>query len=399
MAIKSINSANLKGKKVLVRFDFNVPLDKNDPSKISDTSRIDSAIPTLNYIIEQEASKIIMMSHLGRPDGKPNPKYSLEPVAAYLADKLGKDVILTESCLDASIPTLINLPTTKIVLLENLRFHPEEEDNNRSFAEKLSRYADIYINDAFGVSHRKHASVYEINAFFPRTNYAGFLLLNEVETLDKLLNKPKKPFMALLGGSKVSDKIKTIQKLLRLVDKLLIGGAMSYPFLKAKNIPVGKSLCSDEDVELAKSILRDDKMQKIILPFDHVLVKKMEDEKGICSANANIDGNFLGLDIGPITIKKYSEILTQAKTIFWNGPMGYFEKAQFAEGTNAMAKCLADCHENALTVVGGGDSVSAIQKSGFASKIGHISTGGGASLEFIEKGELPGVQALKFGIS
>lgn len=399
MALKSISSANFKGKKVLVRFDFNVPLDKKDPKKISDTSRIDAALATLKYLVENEASKIIMMSHLGRPDGKPNPKYSLEPVAAYLAEKLGKDVILTESCLDGSIPTLLNLPTTKFVLLENLRFHPEEENNDRNFAEQLSRYADIYVNDAFGVSHRKHASVYEINAFFPRANYAGFLLQKEVETLDQLLNKPQKPFMALLGGAKVSDKIKTIQRLLILVDKLIIGGAMSYPFLKAKNISIGKSLCSDEDVELAKSILRNDKMQKILLPLDHVLVQTMDDDKGQISVGENIDANLIGLDIGPKTIKKYAETLSQAKTIFWNGPMGYFEKTPFAEGTNAMAKCLADFHSHALTVVGGGDSVSAVQKSGFASRIGHISTGGGASLEFIEKGELPGVQALKFGLS
>ena len=222
MAIKSLAQADIKGKKVLIRFDFNVPLDKKDPTKITDTTRIDAALPTLKYVLEHEASKIIMMSHLGRPDGKPHPKYSLEPVASYLAEKLGKEVILTQSCLDTSIPTLINLPTTKLILLENLRFHPEEESNDRSFAEKISRYADIYVNDAFGVSHRKHASVYEINAFFPRKCYAGFLLLKEVETLEHMLDKPQKPFMALLGGAKVADKITTINRLLIIVDKLLV---------------------------------------------------------------------------------------------------------------------------------------------------------------------------------
>ncbi len=398
MAIKFLNQADIKGKKILIRFDFNVPLDKKNPTKITDTTRIDAALPTLKYIIDQEPSKIIMMSHLGRPDGKPNSKYSLEPVALYLAEKLGKEVILTESCIDTSIPTLINLPTTKFILLENLRFHPEEENNDRNFAEKISHYADIYINDAFGVSHRKHASVYEINAFFQRKNYAGLLLQKEVETLEHMLNKPKKPFMALLGGAKVADKIKTINRLLIVVDKLLIGGAMSYPFLKAKGINIGKSLCDDSDVELATSILRADKLKKIELPLDHVVVKNFEDNQGNITTSNEIAAEYLGLDIGPKTIAHYQELLSKAKTIFWNGPMGYFEKKSFAHGTFAMAEHLAGCKE-ALTIIGGGDSVSAVQQSGFADQMGHISTGGGASLEFIEKGELPGVQALKFGIS
>lgn len=397
MAIKPLTSAEIKGKKVLVRFDFNVPLDKNDPNKITDTTRIDAALPTLKYLLEQEASKIIMMSHLGRPDGKPNAKYSLEPVAIYLAEKLGKEVILTESCLDTSIPTLINLPTTKLILLENLRFHPEEENNDRSFAEKLSHYGDIYVNDAFGVSHRKHASVYEINAFFVRKNYAGFLLQKEVETLEKMLNHPKKPFMAILGGAKVADKIKTINRLLVMVDKLLIGGAMSYPFLKAKGINIGKSLCEAHDVELAITILRADKLNKIELPIDHVVVKNFDDQVGIETSGPAIADDMLGLDIGPKTTEKYKDQLSLAKTIFWNGPMGYFEKSAFARGTFAIAEHLSHC-SGALTVIGGGDSVSAVQQSGFAEKMSHISTGGGASLEFIEKGELPGIQALKFGI-
>lgn len=398
MAIKSLTQAEIKGKKILVRLDFNVPLDKKDPTKITDTTRIDAALPTLKYLLEQEASKIIMMSHLGRPDGKPNPKYTLEPVALYLAEKLGKEVILTESCLDTSIPTLINLPTTKLMLLENLRFHPEEENNDRSFAEKISHYGDIYINDAFGVSHRKHASVYEINAFFQRKNYAGFLMQKEVETLELMLNKPKKPFMALLGGAKVADKIKTINRLIILVDKLLIGGAMSYPFLKAKGVSIGKSLCDEHDVELARSILRADKLKKIELPLDHVVVKNFDDVEGSITPSTEISTETLGLDIGPKTIEHYKKYLSQAKTIFWNGPMGYFEKKAFANGTYAMAEHLATC-KDALTIIGGGDSVSAVQQSGFADQMGHISTGGGASLEFIERGELPGVQALKFGIS
>jgi phosphoglycerate kinase len=397
MALKPLSTAEIKGKKVLIRFDFNVPLDKKDSSKITDTTRIDAALPTLKYLIEQEASKIIMMSHLGRPDGKPNTKYSLEPVALYLAEKLGKEVILTESSLDASIPTLINLPTTKLILLENLRFHAEEENNDRNFAEKLSHYGDLYVNDAFGVSHRKHASVYALNAFFPRKNYAGFLLQKEVETLETMLHRPKKPFMAILGGAKVADKIKTINRLLILVDKLFIGGAMSYPFLKAKGINIGKSLCDDHDIELATTILRADKLNKIELPLDHIVVKNFEDPSGIETPSAEIGDDFLGLDIGPKTINHYKSKLSSAKTIFWNGPMGYFEKPAFAIGSFSVAEHLAGC-KDALTIIGGGDSVSAVQQSGFADQMGHISTGGGASLEFIEKGELPGVQALKFGI-
>ena len=240
MALKRVDQAQVKGKKVLVRFDFNVPLDKKNPSKILDTTRIDYALPTLNYLLENQAAKIIMMSHLGRPDGQINAKYSLEPVAAYLAEKLGKDVVLTETCLDEGISTLINLPKTQLVMLENLRFHPEEEANDKDFAEKLARYGELYVNDAFGVSHRKHASVYEINTFFPKKAYAGYLLYKEVEILESMMNKPKKPFVALLGGAKVSDKIKTINKLLVIVDKLLIGGAMAYPFLKAKGKYIGK---------------------------------------------------------------------------------------------------------------------------------------------------------------
>lgn len=397
MALKPLTQAEVKGKKILIRLDFNVPLDKKDPTKITDTTRIDAALPTLRYLLEHEASKIIMMSHLGRPDGKVNPKYSLEPVALYLAEKLGKEVILTESCLDTSIPTLINLPTTKLILLENLRFHPEEENNDRNFAEKISHYGDLYINDAFGVSHRKHASVYEINAFFIRKNYAGFLLQKEVETLEQMMHRPQKPFMAILGGAKVADKIKTINKLLVSVDKLLIGGAMSYPFLKAKGINIGKSLCDDHDVELAKNILRADKLKKIELPIDHIVVKNFEDTIGIETSSVEIEADFLGLDIGPKTQEKYKLLLGSAKTIFWNGPLGYFEKKAFAKGTFAIAEFLAQC-ENALTIIGGGDSVSAVQQSGFSDKMSHISTGGGASLEFIEKGELPGVQVLKFGL-
>ncbi|MGE3611629.1 MAG: phosphoglycerate kinase [Bacteriovoracaceae bacterium] len=395
MQLKSIQDADLKGKKVLARFDFNVPLTKTEPRTITDTSRIDLAIPTIKLILEKGASKLVLMSHLGRPDGQPNPKYSLEPVAEYLAKKLGQDVILSESAIDNGIKNLLQLPETKIVLLENLRFLPGEEKNDMELADKLSQYGDIYVNDAFGAAHRKHASVYGINSFFKGRAYAGLLMKKEIDSLGALLEKPQKPFIAVLGGAKVSDKIKTIEKMLVMVDTLLIGGAMAYPFLKAKGASVGKSLCSDEDVALAKQLLAQDKGGKIQLPKDHVVAESLEGAGSICDSQSIPEGK-MGLDIGPQTIRSYSDHIKTAKTVFWNGPMGLFENKSFAKGTMEIAKVIANA--NAFTVVGGGDSVAAAHESGEADKFSHVSTGGGASLEFIEKGELPGVQALRFGV-
>lgn len=392
MQVKSIEQADLKGKRVLARFDFNVPLSKDEPRKITDASRIDLALPTIQLMIEKGASKIILMSHLGRPDGKPNPKYSLEPVATYLAEKLGQDVFLTDSPVDAGVKEFLMLPETKIVLLENLRFSPLEEKNDQEFADKLSTYGDVYINDAFGAAHRKHASVHAINQFFKNRAYAGLLLKKELEALGQLMDKPAKPFVAVLGGAKVADKIKTIEKLLILVDKILIGGAMAYPFLKAKGIEIGKSLCSDEDVALAKNLLAQDKGGKIQLPIDHVVSATFGGPAEPCEMTP-IPKDRMGLDIGEATINKYAGLLRGAKTIFWNGPMGLFENEDYAEGTMQMANYIA--HSGAFTVVGGGDSVAAAQQSGLADQFSHVSTGGGASLEFIEKGELPGVNALR----
>jgi phosphoglycerate kinase len=396
MAIKFIDEIDLKGKKVIARFDFNVPLSKDGKGTITDTTRIDEALQTIRYILDQGATKLIMMSHLGRPDGQPNPKYSLEPVATYLAAKLGQDVVLSEKAVDAGIDTLLSLKETKIVLLENLRFHKEEEGNDHDFAKKLSQYADIYVNDAFGVSHRKHASVYEINAFFKDRAVGGFLLKKEIVALQKVSDHPVKPFMGIVGGAKISDKIKTIEKLLVGVEALFIGGAMAYPFLKAKGFSVGKSLCAEEDVELAKSILAQDKAGKIQLPQDHIISDSLDGEAKICT-DINIPETKMALDIGPKTLEAYEAKLKTAKTIFWNGPMGLFENKNFAAGTFGIAKILSET--TGFTLVGGGDSVAAVNKSGLASKFSHVSTGGGASLEYVEKGDLPGIFALKFGVS
>lgn len=395
MQLKSLESAELKGKKIVVRFDFNVPLSKTDPKTITDASRIDMAIPTIRLLLEKGASKITMISHLGRPDGKVDPKYSLEPVAVYLAKKLGTDVILSESAVDNGVKNLLQLPETKLVLLENIRFLPGEEKNDTELAEKLAQYGDIYVNDAFGAAHRKHASTHAINAFFKNRAYPGLLMKKEIECLGALLEKPAKPFVAVIGGAKVSDKIKTIEKMLVLVDTLLIGGAMAYPFLKAKGIEVGKSLCSDEDVSLAKQLLLADRGGKIQLPKDHLTSLEFGGAPLPCDGTS-IPSEQMGLDIGPVTIKSYGDHLKTAKTIFWNGPMGLFENENFSRGTMSVAHAIAETE--AFSVVGGGDSVAAVQQSGEADKFSHVSSGGGASLEYIERGQLPGVEALKFGV-
>lgn len=400
MALKFITDESFKtlakDKKVLARFDFNVPMDKKDPTVIADTTRIDEAIPTIQAILEAGAKKVILMSHFGRPKGKVDMQYSLEPVAKCLAEKLGMEVTLTETALDRGIKTLLGLNESKIVLLQNLRFHPEEEGNDREFARSLSTYGDVFVFDAFGAAHRKHASTYEINAFFKNKAYGGLLLKREVESLDRIVKDPKKPFIAVVGGAKVSDKIKVIEALLISVDKLLIGGAMAYPFLKAQGYSIGKSLCSDEDVALAKRILGMPSKNKIVLPSDHIASLTFRGEP-VEVGQAKIEGDLIGLDIGPSTLVNYNDYLKTAKTVLWNGPMGLFENKNFAKGTLGVAKTLSELKDT-FTLIGGGDSVNAVNQSGLADKMSHISTGGGASLEYIENGTLPGIQALKFGI-
>ncbi len=392
--INFLPGQDLKGKKAVVRFDFNVPLENGS---ITDTTRVDRSIETIKFLLDQEVKTITMMSHLGRPKGKFEKNLSLEPVANYLAEKLNEDVILTESAVDRGIKTLLTLPTTKLVLLENLRFHPEEKSNDLAFAKTLSSYGDFYVNDAFGTSHREHSSVHGIISHFDHKNvFAGLLLQKELKALNSIMKSPGKPFVGVIGGAKVSDKIKIIEQLLAPVSNLIIGGAMAYPFLKAKGFEVGKSLCSDDDVKLARKILSSKNKDKIVLPFDHV-VADSPDSPANFSENENIQESQMGLDIGERTLQKYGELCSNAKTVFWNGPMGLFEKSEFSNGTFGIAKFLSE-NEECFSLVGGGDSVSAVNKSGLADKMSHISTGGGASLEFIEKGTLVGVQALKHGL-
>lgn len=395
MAWNPLSNAELNGKKILARFDFNVPL---DGEKITDTTRIDVCLETIQHLLKSGAKKVILMSHLGRPNGKVNPVFSLEPVATYLATKLKEEVTMTESCTDAGIKTLLGLPNTKIILLQNLRFHAEEEANDPEFAKILSSYGDIFVNDAFGTCHRKHASTHGVIKFFKSKDvFVGPLIQSEVTALNNILESPKKPFVAILGGAKVSDKIKMITRLLPQVDQMLIGGAMAYPFLAAKGIEIGKSLCSQEDVTLAKMILNGSGKEKIRLPLDHVTAQSL-DGNAIPCKNQDIPKDEIGLDIGERTAREYSNLISQAKTIMWNGPMGLFEKKQFAVGTFELAKAISK-NSGCFSLVGGGDSVNAINQSGLASKVSHISTGGGASLEYIEEGSLPGINALKFGVN
>ncbi|MCP4914319.1 MAG: phosphoglycerate kinase [Oligoflexia bacterium] len=396
MALKYINEAQLEDKKVIARFDFNVPLSKEDKTQITDTTRVDLALETIKYILDQGASKLILMSHLGRPKGEAKPEFSLEPVAAYLSEKLGQDVVLTESCTDAGIKSYLGFNEGKVILLQNLRFHPEETANDHEFAKKLASYADIYVNDAFGTAHRKHASTYEINAFFKNKAYGGFLIQKEIEALNKVVEKPATPFVGIVGGAKVSDKIKIIERLLVSVDKLLIGGAMAYPFLKSQGVEVGTSLCADEDLKLAKQIMNLPNSSKIVLPVDHLASEEFGG-KPTTITEKNIPENMMGLDIGPETLSLYKSHLATAKTVLWNGPMGLFENDDYNKGTFGVAESLATLTD-AFTLVGGGDSVAAVKKANLGDKISHVSTGGGASLEYIENGTLPGIQALKFGI-
>ncbi len=394
MLIQYIDGYDFKDKKVLARFDFNVPIDKN--GKVQDTTRIDEAISTIKTILDKGPRKLVMMAHLGRPKGKPDKKYSLAPIAGIIAERLGEEVILTESPTDGGIKTLLTLPKTRIILLENLRFNPGEEKNDPELARLLASYGEVYVNDAFGTAHRKHASTYGVVAFFNKGQYlAGHLLKKEIESLSKIYHTPVAPLVALIGGAKVADKISVIENLLPRVQHLLIGGAMAYPFLKAKGHAVGKSLCSQDDINLAKNILLAPTAKKIVLPLDHIVSDSHRGQPSV--SGLTISEQNMGLDIGPSTIVEFSRILDSAKTILWNGPMGLFENPNFAKGTVAMAQKIASL-KNVFSVVGGGDSVSAIKQFGLAQNISHVSTGGGASLEYLENGSLPCIDALRFGI-
>lgn len=394
---KSIVDVNCKDKRCLVRVDFNVPLDDN--KKVTDDNRIISALPTIKYLLENNA-KVILMSHLGRPKGTVNMKYSLAPAAERLSQLLGKPVKLADDVVGDSAKKLVSqVKSGEVVMLENLRFHAEEEKNDPEFCKQLASFADVYVNDAFGTAHRAHASTAGISKYVDES-VAGFLIEKELKFLGGALDNPQRPFVAILGGSKVSDKIGVIENLLNKVDCLLIGGGMAYTFFKAQGYEIGTSICESDKIDLAKSLLQKAKAKnvKMLLPVDTKVAEEfpnpIDAPIGVEVVDSDkIPADKMGLDIGEKTQKLYADTVKNAKTVVWNGPMGVFENPTLAQGTKAVAQALAD-NSGAVTIIGGGDSAAAAIQMGFADKISHISTGGGASLEFLEGLELPGIACL-----
>lgn len=391
MAKKTVEDIQVNGKRVLVRCDFNVPLDQN--LNITDDNRIVGAMPTINYLIEHGA-KLILCSHLGRPKGEYEEKYSLKPVAKELSKRLGKDVKLSPEVVGEKTTALVNaMKDGDVVLLENLRFRNEEKKNDPDFAKELAALADIYVNDAFGTAHRAHASTEGVTHYLPAV--AGFLIGKELDVMGKALEDPKRPFVAVLGGAKVSDKIGVINNLLDKVDVLLIGGGMSYTFQKALGGEIGNSLLEEDKVDLAKELIEKAKAKgvKLLLPVDNEAGDSFSnDALRITVHSKSIPDGFEGMDIGPETQKLFADEILKAGTVVWNGPMGVFEFENFAVGTRKIAEAMAQC--KGITIIGGGDSAAAIKQMGFADKVTHVSTGGGASLEFLEGKVLPGVAAL-----
>jgi phosphoglycerate kinase len=391
----SIDKLDLKGKRVLVRVDFNVPLDENQ--NITDDIRIKSSLPTIKKIIN-DGGKAILMSHLGRPKGKPNPKYSLKPAAERLGELLRKEVKFAPDCIGDEVEkTVSQLSAGDVLLLENLRFHEEEEKNDLEFAKKLAKLGDVYVNDAFGSAHRAHASTEGVTKFI-KQSAAGYLMQKELDYLGSAISDPVRPYCAILGGAKISGKIDVIQNLLGKVDTLIIGGGMAYTFFKAQGKEIGQSLLEAEKIDLAKVVLakiKDTKV-KFLLPVDVVAAAEFKNDSPSEAVSVDkIPADKMGLDIGPETIKLFKDELAKAKTIVWNGPMGVFEMDNFAKGTNAIASALVDAtSKGAITIIGGGDSAAAVAKAGLEDKVSHVSTGGGASLEFLEGKVLPGVAAL-----
>lgn len=393
MAIKTISDLDLQGRRVFIRVDFNVPL--TPAHGVADATRIKEALPTIKYAIEH-GGRVVLASHLGRPKGKPNPEYSLMPVAAYLAEVLGKEVLLTDEPVgDGAKKVVSDLRDGGVAMLENLRFSPGEEANDELFARQLASYADVYVNDAFGTAHRAHASTVGMIKFVAAKGM-GFLMEREVKFLGRLLGEIERPFMAVIGGAKVSDKIGVLDNLLARVDALLIGGAMANTFLKAKGGQLGRSLLEDDKLPLARSFLKkaEEKGVQVLLPRDVVAGAGVKAPSGKVVQAMSVPEDLAALDIGPETAKAYAEALSRARSVLWNGPMGVFESEPFAAGTLAIAKALAAA-KDALTVVGGGDSVAAVNRAGVAEKITHISTGGGAALELLEGKKLPGLAALE----
>ena len=388
---KTVKDIDLKDKKVLVRCDFNVPMDEN--KNITDNRRIVAALPTIKYLLEQNC-KVVLCSHLGRPKGEFKPEYSLKPVAKELSKLIGKEVIMAEDVIGEDAKNKAeNLKNGEVLLLENVRFHRQETDNDPEFAEKLASFGEIFVNDAFGTAHRAHASTEGVTKYLPAVS--GFLIEKELKFLGEALENPERPFVAILGGSKVSDKIGVIENLLEKVDTLIIGGGMAYTFFKAQGYSVGDSLCEEDKCDLALEIMEKakEKNVKFLLPIDNKVGKEFKpDTESKTVKSTEIPDGWEGLDIGEETIKLYKEELQNAKTIVWNGPLGVFEFDQFAVGTNEIAKALGDI--DAIKIIGGGDSAAAVEKAGLADKMTHISTGGGASLEFLEGKKLPGIEAL-----
>lgn len=391
-----IEDLDLENKRVLMRVDFNVPLDSNQ--NITSDKRIRAALPSIKYVIDHKG-KLILMSHLGRPKGEKNPKYSLKPVAKRLSELLGQEVKMANDCIGEEVEKMVSeLKPGEVLLLENVRFYKEETNNDPEFAKKLASLGDVYINDAFGTAHRAHASTVGVTKYIKQCAM-GYLLKKEVEYLVGAIENPVRPFVAIIGGAKISGKIDVIKQLLPKVDKLIIGGGMAFTFDKAQGLEIGDSILEEDKVELAKQLLEEGK-DKIVLHEDILVTNKLDFDNLTVGetkyvARANIEPGWAGIDIGPKTIEKFRKIILDAKTIVWNGPMGIAEIEVSAKGTNAIAQALAEATEKgAITIVGGGDSVAAIEKAGLADKVSHVSTGGGASLELLEGKELPGLAAL-----
>ena len=392
MPIRTVDQIESKGKRVFIRVDFNVPQDEKN--NITDDTRILLSLPTIRFVSEA-GGKAILASHLGRPKGKRDPKFSLAPVAERVSQLLGKKVALATDCIGEEVQRRIGgMKEGEVLLLENLRFHPEEEKNEETFSKALASLCDIYVNDAFGAAHRAHASTEGMTRFV-KVVAAGFLMMKEIKSLEKALVNPQRPYVAILGGAKVSDKIGVIQNLLGKVTTLLIGGGMAYTFLKAEGFEVGKSLVEEDQIGFSLSLLEGAKKKlRFLLPPDHVAAERMDAQaKRKIVKSDQIPSGWVCLDIGPETVKTFSEEIQSAKTIVWNGPMGVFEMEPFSHGTFAIAKAIAS--SSAFSIVGGGDSVAAVNQAGVADRIGHISTGGGASLEFLEGKKLPGIEALR----
>ncbi|HHY32054.1 MAG TPA: phosphoglycerate kinase [Firmicutes bacterium] len=392
MAKATVRDVDVKGKRVLVRVDFNVPM--NAEREITDDTRIKAALPTIRYLVDHGA-RVILASHLGRPKGKPTDEFRMDPVARRLSELLGKPVLKLNECVGDEVKAaVVAMRDGDVVLLENLRFHAEEEANDEGFAKALADLADIYVNDAFGTAHRAHASTAGVARFLPAV--AGFLMEKEIEVMGKALADPERPFVAILGGAKVKDKVGVVRNLLDKVDTLMIGGGMAYTFLKAQGFEVGQSILEADKIDLARELMDKAKARgvRFMLPSDVVIADRFaEDARTRVVPVDQIPPDWQALDIGPETVQRFAKEIAGARTVVWNGPMGVFEMKPFAEGTRGVAKALAE--SKAVTIVGGGDSAAALEEMGFADKVTHVSTGGGASLEFLEGKELPGVAVLK----